>query len=184
MKDKSTYRAIQPSDFKDEKAVLPKFFWGVMAGSVVIQFVLPRYFLDLGELATELRNLPAIGHRISDHLIIDANSVEFYFVSMILTPVFSLFFYFHMRRRYTPWFPKSDNEQRVALKVFLVALAASLTCFFVLSLAPIISESGRVYRYSWILFPPFIPILSTLMVPVFAGTLLYRIPLKKNGEQE
>ncbi len=184
MKDKSTYRAIQPSDFKDEKAVLPNFFGGVMTGSLIIQFVLPLYVLNLESLATELRNLPAIGYRISDHLSVDANSVDFYFVSMIFTPIFSLFFYFHMRRRYTPRFPKSDDERRAALRVFLVALAAGLACFFLLSLAPIFSESGRAFRYSWILFPPFIPILSTLMIPVFAGSILFRIPLTKKGKQK
>ena len=183
MTDTSTYRPIQPSDFKDGQSIRPQVLWGGGIVCLAIQLILPAYFLDLESLAIELKDHPVIGRRVSDYLNTDPKAFDFYVVSVLIIPIFSALLYFHMRRRYTPRFPKNEDERRVCRQKFLMFLAGTIMSFYAILITPIFSETGRPYKFSGIVLPPLISFTAMVNIGVSAYTLIFLTPLTKNREK-
>ena len=180
--DTSTYRPIQLSDFKDGQSIRPQVFWGGGIVCLAIQLILPAYFLNLESLAIELKDYPIIRRRVSDYLIIDPKAFDYYFVSVLITPIISLFLYFHIRSRYTPRFPKDDAERQVCRKAFFWYLVGTVGLYYLLLSASIITSEGTYYRLRSLVFPPVLPLIAVCTSASTAYFLLHLIPLKKNRE--
>lgn len=67
-----------------------KFLGGAIV-CLAIQLILPAYFLNLESLAMELKDYPVIGRRVSDYLNIHPKAFDYYFVYVLITPIFSAF---------------------------------------------------------------------------------------------